>query len=149
MNQLKVHEHFNAIPEGTSIDKIGKRTCCLIGLAIGALAPLPGNLVHTAEVRRYFMENSVVLREVAFDINEVVSFNVDRATEYAYRVYQRRYDIAFDCNPMELFAPVAFAAAVEEHMPEVKDCAIDLTSVAKTMECLREGVKEKTGADQV
>ena len=143
MNQLKVHEHFATVPEGTDIGKVGLRTCCLVGLAIGAMTPLPSQQVHSAELRKYFMENSNVLREVAFDINEVVSFNVDRATEYAYRVYQKRYEVAFDCNPYRSFGPIA--TALGDYSPELESVGIESAAVAKTIECLREGVREKTG----
>lgn len=142
MNALKIHGHFNATPEGFDIGKVSQRTCCQIGMALGAIVPLPGAEVSRTDLRNYYMDNSKVLREVAFDINEVVPFNVDRAVDYGYRVYARRYELAHFCHPHDLLEPMNTA----DHIPEFEECALDRETLAKTITCLRDGVAEKTGA---
>lgn len=142
MNPLSVHKHFHAVPEGYDIGKISQRTTCAVGLAIGAMVQLPGADVTRTNLRNYFMDNSTVLRQVAFEINETVPFNVDRAVDYGYRVFEQRYSIAHFCEPHDLLEPFQ----IENHAPEFGECCIDRSTLAKTMECLREGVREKTGA---
>lgn len=142
MNPLAVHQHFNATPEGFDVGKVSQRTTCMIGMAMGALVPLPGAEVTRTNLRNYFMDNSDVLRKVMFEVNETVPYNVDRAIDYGYRVFEQRYSIAHFCEPHDLLEPFNFA----HHAPEFGDCCVDRAAVAKTMQCLSDGVREKTGA---
>lgn len=146
MNPIRIHEHFNKTPEGFDISKLRQRTTCLVGLAFGAMAVLPAGEVDRSQLRQYYMDNIGTLRAIGFEVNETVPFNVDRAVDYGFRIYERRWDIANFCNPIELFHPEVFSQQLEAAIPELKECGIDNEIMQATIRHLREILAEKTGA---
>lgn len=138
MNPVSIHALFTATPEGFDTGKLRQRTCCLVSFAMGALVPLPGAEINRAELRNYFMENSAMLRKCAVEINETVPFNLDRALDYAYWVFERRYDVAHFCRPTELLDGGSFKAKLESCIPEYNECAVDGAAVDAVIKCFRE-----------
>lgn len=137
MNPVEIHSTFSALPEGVGQDKLRQRTCCLLGLAAGTMVPLPAAETSPNDLRTYFTENSGVIRSAMFKVNEVIPFDVDRALEYGFRIFERRYSLAYNCCPHEMFAPNLFAQTLGRHIPEFEGLGIGSTPIAEAIDCLK------------
>lgn len=135
MNPLAITEHF-ALPEGVAMDKQRQRTSALIALALPVLVPVPTQAIDGSP-RDYFFSQVAGIRDVMFKINEVVPFDVDRALECGYALWNRRYEIALKPSPHMLFGTGPFAVSLATVIPELDSLGCNQDSVDRVISLLK------------
>jgi hypothetical protein len=140
VNPIKINALLGEVPEGISFDKRSMRLTVLFGIAAATVIQLPGTPVENDAVRGYFFENAAGVRDQYFQINEAVTFNVDRALEIGYVLFAERYNMAY--RPQQgwfIDSTNPFKAALDKVAPESID--LNLTGngdLSKVVDFLRE-----------
>lgn len=140
MNVMKINEVFGEIPEGFLMEKRRMRVTAILGLATSVVLPLPAAEVAGDELRTFFNTSFEAVHDLMYKINEVVPFDVDRATEYAFQIWKRRYDLVFNPNPHCLFGTDAFGGTLYSVVPELDELCVGADPVINAVRFLKEAL---------
>lgn len=137
MNPLKINSLVTSLTEGVEIENRRYLLACVLGAAVATLVPLPGAPIVEGGLRDYFTQNVSELRSSMFQVNEVAPFDVDRAIEYGFQLWQRRYNLVYTCSILELCGDTPFAATLLKVMPEHATCGIDAYKINQAVNILK------------
>ena len=82
-------------------------------------------------------QNVADLRNTMYQINEVSPFDVDRAVEYGFQLYTRRYQLIHTCCIDELVGESPFAATLAKVMPEYATSGVNRYKITQAVNHLR------------
>lgn len=134
LNPIAVHNHFNNVPSGFDQTCLRQHVALCIALAVGSQVHLPPADVPEQGLQAYFFENIEQYQAVMYEINEIIPFEVDRAQQIAFKIYQRRYEIAYCCSPLDLIHDGRmFGDLFNNLVPEFSQLCIDSGKVSETI----------------
>lgn len=136
MNALKLQSIF-AKPENVSFELVPQRMSALLGLAVAGLATLPTAPIPADSCRLVFNNDQASVRGVLFQINEVIPFDVDKAMEIAFRIWERRYALVYSCFVTELTGDSVFVGTVDKLIPNYSELGIGYIPIKEAMDFLR------------
>lgn len=142
MNIVKVVSHLSNMPEGMGVELRRQRATVLLGLGMSLAIPLPGSPVEPTMLRNYFQEQTTAMRDNLFKINEALPMDVDRSCEYAFRLYERRYQLAFSPKVSDLLSGTPFSGLMSELVQEFSNLAITNGEVQDAIVILRDDQAE-------
>jgi len=137
MNAINIVSTLSAMPEGITVENRRQRVTVVLALACALVVPMPSSPISQGDLRGYFKENADSCRAALFEINEALPFDVDRACEYAFRLYERRYNIAFNTKASDLLQIAPFSQTLLELMPEIETLKIQNAEVFEAVNLLR------------
>jgi hypothetical protein len=136
MNKLAIAQELAELPDGVMIENRRQRITAQLGLAVGLIVPLPGTELPPGEQRNFYYANVEEVASVLSQINECIPFNVDRAVETGYRVWECRLEQAFRPTAEALFQ----GSCVVEIAPEIIQLKITGMEVQRGVALIREGL---------
>lgn len=146
LNPIAVSNHFQNLPSGFDQSCLRQHVTVIIALAAGSKAQLPPADVPREQLKGYFFDNLGPWQGVMYEINEVIPFEVDRAQQLAYKIFERRYDIAYNCCAMDLLhGDKMFGDVFRNAVPEFDNLCIDSGKIVETIH-LFESQFEKAAA---
>lgn len=134
MNPVAIATQFSVMPEGVPVENRRQRVTVVLAMAAAIATPMPSSPIANGDLRAYFNENGCT--DKFFDINEAIPYDVDRAQEYAFRLYERRYNLAFNTKASDLLKLTPFSQTLLELMPEYEGLQIQNGEVADAVQLL-------------
>lgn len=138
MNPIKLAELFNDLPDGVGIDKRRQRLTALFGIAASTCVPLADNTVPAIQLRGYFNDNLAGVRAKLFKVNETLVIDVDRAVDYAFRIYENRCMLANTKNPNLVLSDVSPCDFICSVVPGFRELCIVPQDLANALDVLCE-----------
>lgn len=138
LNPIAVHGHFNNLPSGFDQTCLRQHVTVCIAMAVGSSVHLPGAEVPVSGLQGYFFDNIEQYQSCMYEINEIIPFELDRALQLAYKIYHRRYEIAYDCSPMDLLhGDKMFGSVFSNMVPEFDKLCLDAAKITETVNLLK------------
>lgn len=138
MNPMTIHSAFSELPEGVAIECRRARITALIALATSILIPLPSAPVEDSQRRSWFYENMQALKDIYYKINEAIPYDVDRAVEYAFRLFDKRYCLSVGLTANDLLGSMSWGQVCREIIPELDQLKINAENVFCTQQLLKQ-----------
>lgn len=147
LNPIAVHNHFNNLPAGFDQSCLRQHVTLCVALAVGSQVLLPPADVPEQNLQPYFFDNIEQFQACMYDINEIIPFEVDRAQQLAFKIYRRRYEIAYCCQPMDLLhGDKMFGDVFRSLVPEMDNLCLDSSKIADTVEMFKSHIEKKEAA---
>lgn len=144
LNPIAVHNHFNNLPAGFDQSCLRQHVTLCIALAVGSQVHLPPADVPEQGLQAYFFENIEQYQACMYDINEIIPFETDRAQQLAFKIYQRRYEIAYHCQPMDLLhGDKMFGDVFCNLVPEFDKLCLDSGKISDTVAMLKAQIEKE------
>ncbi|MNE77893.1 hypothetical protein D3C80_1742490 [compost metagenome] len=137
MNPLKVNALVATLTEGTAIENRRYLLASVMGCAAATLVNLPSSPLQDSAVRDYYTQNVSEVRSTMYQINEVAPFDVDRAVEYGFQLWSRRYQLVYGCCIDELVGEAPFAATLIKVMPEYAESGVTKYKITQAVNILK------------
>lgn len=136
MNTLAIAQELSELPEGVLMEHRRQRITSQLGLATGLVVQLPGSELPPGELREFYTANVEQVSDVLFKINEAIPFNVERAIEVGYRVWEKRHELAYAPRASFVFQGYDIGNLV----PELDQVKVSVNDVDRAVALIREGL---------